>query len=123
MTRYSGAQRKVAGRETFMKCYVPSVRNTSVLSTGFIRKYCTYIFKKYLQICRFLIKLFAYILLNHLDANLFLKEVYYFNFTNIFSSSCPEIDDETMAAKIEQLEAPRRQFREANKHLQEKVNN
>lgn len=26
-----------------------------------------------------------------------------------------------MAAKIEQFEAPRKQFREANKHLQEKV--
>uniref|UniRef100_A0A1E1W5H2 AN1-type domain-containing protein n=1 Tax=Pectinophora gossypiella TaxID=13191 RepID=A0A1E1W5H2_PECGO len=38
-----------------------------------------------------------------------------------FHPSCPEIDDETMAAKIEQLEAPRRQFREANKHLQEKI--
>ncbi|XP_063383463.1 AN1-type zinc finger protein 1-like [Cydia fagiglandana] len=38
-----------------------------------------------------------------------------------FHPSCPEIDDETMAAKIEQLEAPRRQFHEANKHLQEKI--
>ncbi|KAJ8731131.1 hypothetical protein PYW07_004295 [Mythimna separata] len=38
-----------------------------------------------------------------------------------FHPTCPEIDDETMAAKIEQLEAPRRQFREANKHLQEKI--
>ncbi|CAG9103178.1 unnamed protein product [Plutella xylostella] len=38
-----------------------------------------------------------------------------------FHESCPEIDDETMAAKIEQLEAPRRQFQEANKHLQEKI--
>lgn len=36
--------------------------------------------------------------------------------------SCPEIDDETMAAKIEQFEAPRRQFQEANKFLQDKVN-
>lgn len=35
--------------------------------------------------------------------------------------SCPEIDDETMAAKIEQFEAPRRQFQEANQFLQEKV--
>lgn len=35
--------------------------------------------------------------------------------------SCPEIDDETMAAKVEQFAAPRRQFQEANKHLQEKV--
>lgn len=41
-------------------------------------------------------------------------------FVLIFST-CPEIDDETLAAKIEQLEAPRRQFREANKHLQDKV--
>ncbi|XP_075978020.1 AN1-type zinc finger protein 1-like [Anticarsia gemmatalis] len=38
-----------------------------------------------------------------------------------FHPSCPEIDDETMAAKIEQFEAPWRQFREANKHLQEKI--
>ncbi|OWR49310.1 hypothetical protein KGM_200864 [Danaus plexippus plexippus] len=38
-----------------------------------------------------------------------------------FHPSCPEIDDETMAIKIEQLEAPRRQFREANKHLEEKI--
>ncbi|XP_047503998.1 AN1-type zinc finger protein 1-like [Pieris napi] len=38
-----------------------------------------------------------------------------------FHPSCPEIDDETMAFKIEQLEAPRRQFQEANKHLQEKI--
>ncbi|XP_053609812.1 AN1-type zinc finger protein 1-like [Plodia interpunctella] len=38
-----------------------------------------------------------------------------------FHPSCPEIDDETMAAKIEQLAAPRRQFREANKYLQEKI--
>ncbi|XP_045498755.1 AN1-type zinc finger protein 1-like [Colias croceus] len=38
-----------------------------------------------------------------------------------FHPSCPEIDDETMAFKIEQLEAPRRQFHEANKHLQEKI--
>ncbi|XP_004923657.1 AN1-type zinc finger protein 1 isoform X1 [Bombyx mori] len=35
-----------------------------------------------------------------------------------FHPSCPEIDDETLAAKIEQFEAPKRQFREANKHLQ-----
>ncbi|KAM3957135.1 AN1-type zinc finger protein 1 [Aphomia sociella] len=38
-----------------------------------------------------------------------------------FHPSCPEIDDETMAAKIEQFEAPRRQLAEANKHLQEKI--
>ncbi|XP_026488179.2 AN1-type zinc finger protein 1-like [Vanessa tameamea] len=38
-----------------------------------------------------------------------------------FHPSCPEIDDETMAAKIEQFEAPRRQFQEANKHLQDKI--
>ncbi|XP_072949572.1 AN1-type zinc finger protein 1-like [Epargyreus clarus] len=38
-----------------------------------------------------------------------------------FHPSCPEIDDETMAAKIEQFEAPRRQFQEANKYLQEKI--
>lgn len=38
-----------------------------------------------------------------------------------FFRSCPEIDDETMAAKIEEFEVPRRQFHEANKHLQEKV--
>ncbi|XP_060803308.1 AN1-type zinc finger protein 1-like [Amyelois transitella] len=38
-----------------------------------------------------------------------------------FHPSCPEIDDETMAAKIEQFAAPRRQFHEANKHLQEKI--
>ncbi|CAK1551321.1 unnamed protein product [Leptosia nina] len=38
-----------------------------------------------------------------------------------FHVTCPEIDDETMAFKIEQLEAPRRQFREANKHLQDKI--
>ncbi|XP_023954299.2 AN1-type zinc finger protein 1 [Bicyclus anynana] len=38
-----------------------------------------------------------------------------------FHPSCPEIDDETMAAKVEQFEAPRRQFREANKFLQEKI--
>ncbi|XP_039753203.1 AN1-type zinc finger protein 1-like isoform X2 [Pararge aegeria] len=35
--------------------------------------------------------------------------------------SCPEIDDETMSAKIEQFEAPRRQFKEANKFLQQKI--
>ncbi|KAJ0176413.1 hypothetical protein K1T71_007592 [Dendrolimus kikuchii] len=38
-----------------------------------------------------------------------------------FHPSCPEIDDKTMALKIEQLEAPRKQFQEANKHLQEKI--
>lgn len=38
-----------------------------------------------------------------------------------FHPSCPEIDDVTMAAKIEEFEAPRRQFREANKHLQDKI--
>ncbi|CAB3227289.1 unnamed protein product [Arctia plantaginis] len=38
-----------------------------------------------------------------------------------FHLSCPEIDDVTMSKKIEEFEAPRRQFREANKHLQEKV--
>ncbi|CAG4959181.1 unnamed protein product [Parnassius apollo] len=38
-----------------------------------------------------------------------------------FHPSCPEIDDETMARKIEQYEAPRRQFHEANKHLQQKI--
>ncbi|XP_059052201.1 AN1-type zinc finger protein 1-like [Achroia grisella] len=38
-----------------------------------------------------------------------------------FHPTCPEIDDETMAIKVEQFEAPRRQFAEANKHLQEKI--
>ncbi|CAH0398177.1 unnamed protein product [Chilo suppressalis] len=38
-----------------------------------------------------------------------------------FHLTCPEIDDKTMAAKIEQFVAPRRQFHEANKHLQEKI--
>ncbi|XP_013170127.1 PREDICTED: AN1-type zinc finger protein 1-like [Papilio xuthus] len=38
-----------------------------------------------------------------------------------FHPSCPEIDDETMALKIEQFEAPRKQFHEANKHLQQKI--
>lgn len=38
-----------------------------------------------------------------------------------FHPSCPEIDDETMALKIEQFQAPRRQFEKANKHLQEKI--
>ncbi|XP_026761832.2 AN1-type zinc finger protein 1-like [Galleria mellonella] len=38
-----------------------------------------------------------------------------------FHPTCPEIDDETMATKIEQFEAPRKQFAEANKHLQEKI--
>ncbi|CAH0591554.1 unnamed protein product [Chrysodeixis includens] len=38
-----------------------------------------------------------------------------------FHPSCPEIDDETMAAKIEQFEVPRRMYKEANKHLQEKI--
>ncbi|KAL4713223.1 hypothetical protein ACJJTC_002969 [Scirpophaga incertulas] len=38
-----------------------------------------------------------------------------------FHPSCPEIDEETLAARIEQFEAPRRQFRNANKHLQEKI--
>ncbi|XP_050684479.1 AN1-type zinc finger protein 1-like [Leptidea sinapis] len=38
-----------------------------------------------------------------------------------FHLSCPEIDDDVMALKIEQLEAPRRQFHEVNKHLQEKI--
>lgn len=38
-----------------------------------------------------------------------------------FHPSCPEIDEETLAAKKEIIEAPKRQFREANKHLQEKI--
>ncbi|XP_028159437.1 AN1-type zinc finger protein 1-like [Ostrinia furnacalis] len=38
-----------------------------------------------------------------------------------FHPTCPEIDDETMAAKIEQFEAPRKQFQLANQHLQETI--
>ncbi|XP_041978845.1 AN1-type zinc finger protein 1-like [Aricia agestis] len=38
-----------------------------------------------------------------------------------FHPTCPEIDDETMAQKIEEYEAPRRQFAEANKDLQAKI--
>lgn len=38
-----------------------------------------------------------------------------------FHPSCPEIDDATMTARIEEFEAPRRQFREANKFLQERI--